>query len=75
MYKRPKKNCEICNGSGFTLIQHEDFDVWYDRYRCSCSERLTKRYKKHLKKSKKLKKFFDNNVKCNTDIVDTSRSW
>jgi hypothetical protein len=89
MYKRPKKDCYACHGNGYFLEEccGDSYNTWYNKFRCSCSERPKKRYLKFLtdrilskkkcgKKCIKMKlKFFDNNSHCDTQIVDTTRSW
>ena len=75
MYKKPKKNCKVCGGSGYWVEHYGgDFD-FFNKYRCGCSKRKTKKYKRALKKHKNLKEFYDNNSNCNTHIVDEYRSW
>ena len=84
-YKSPKKDCKLCKGKGYYLEEccGDNYNIWYDRHRCGCSQRPRKRYLKFLtdviiskkKNKKKMKKFFDNNSDCYTHIVDSSRSW
>jgi len=59
LYKPPKKNCSLCKGTGYILeeaIGHgTEHYKFYDKFRCSCTFNLTKKFKKINKKIKKLK--------------------
>ncbi len=54
MYKKVKKDCEICRGTG-TYDKQVDFG-FFNTYRCRCTKRKTKKYKKALEKC------YDNNA-------------
>jgi hypothetical protein len=52
LYKKPLKSCEVCRGQGWFVEEScsDEYNVWYNKYRCSCSERLRKKPKKIHKK-------------------------
>ena len=78
-YKKIKKNCKACHGEGYWLTElvgyGDDYNNYYDKHRCVCSLRKTKRYKKFLNKGKDISKFIDNHSGCDSSEIDTYRSW
>ena len=79
MNKFKKAGCRKCNNRGYELRDKGWGDyVAYDKIRCECSLRKTKRYKATLSDKEVsvneyeqlLNNFVDNNSDCNTKYYD-----
>lgn len=82
-HKYEDPHCFECGGDGYIFKHYGGDGGYHNKIRCACSMEKTARYKKFEKDitisvkdyNAKMDKFIDNNARCDSEFVDTNRSW
>jgi len=71
-YKKPDQNCPDCKGGGLIIskaVGHGDeYNHYYNKYRCSCTLREKKSYAKYKKRLRKLSALLELNMITNQEF-------